>query len=83
MTDKYDSRVRARYVAEEKLSREDVDSYLKGLPDLAENAEWVDYEAQFASESAEGGADADAAAEGAATDGAAEAAVSPEAPPTA
>ena len=65
MTEMYDSRVRARYVAQDKLSRKDVDGYLKSLPDLSENAEWVDYEEQFANEGADEGTEGAEAAAGA------------------
>ena len=37
----YDKRTMDRYVAKKDLETKEVESYLKGLPDESNNAEWI------------------------------------------
>ncbi len=57
MTEMMDIRVRHRYVAKGGVSREEVSKKLEALPDLAAQAEAIDYEEKFAAEEAEAAAD--------------------------
>jgi hypothetical protein len=54
MTDKMDLRVRARYLAKNEISSADVEKYLAGLVDVADKADFVDYEKRFEEEKANG-----------------------------
>lgn len=51
MTDHMDVRIRDRYVHKGIISRTDVEKYLAALPDVIANAEAIDYEKIFESES--------------------------------
>lgn len=51
--DKVDVRTVHRKIQKGVLSQEEYDKYLSSLPDLEQEAEFVDYETQFAREAAE------------------------------
>ena len=38
---RYDSRVVDRYVEKGEITKKDLESHMKGLPDETENAQWV------------------------------------------
>jgi hypothetical protein len=44
---KLDTRVVHRYIQKEQLSQEEYEKHLASLPDLAEQADAVDYETRF------------------------------------
>jgi len=50
MTEQMDVRIRDRYVHKGLVSRDQVEKYLNNLPDMASNAESVDYEKIFESD---------------------------------
>jgi hypothetical protein len=52
MTDFMDTRIRDRYVQKGKITRGDVEKFLKELPDTGPNSEFVDYEKMFEEERA-------------------------------
>ncbi|MEQ8276145.1 MAG: hypothetical protein RMA76_24265 [Deltaproteobacteria bacterium] len=66
MTDdvKLDTRTVERHIAAGRLSRADYDKHLASLPDLAEEAEFVDYAQQFREEAQQEQAEAQAAEAG-------------------
>lgn len=58
---KLDTRTVERHIAAGRLSRADYDKHLESLPDLAEEAEFIDYAQQFREEAQQEAAEAQAA----------------------
>ena len=50
MTDHMDVRIRNRYAQKGIVTRAEIERYLTALPDVASNAEYVDYEKRFEEE---------------------------------
>ncbi len=76
---KLDVRTVERHIAAGRLERADYDKYLENLPDLAEEAEYVDYATTFREEERQAAAEAEAEAQ-AAESAPAEAEAAPAAP---
>lgn len=53
MADHMDVRIRNRYAHKGIINRAEVERYLTALPDMASNAEYVDYEKRFEDERAQ------------------------------